>query len=132
MNESLRFIISLLSISLAFTFIWLGTEWMQGNIGLNPWAAVPFAFVCALAPLLLYLREIDVLETELEYSEYTNDLDCARIADLEHTIQRQNETPWTDTDTYNYLQSDADHYTGPEPSEEQARRMQEDVLNNFQ
>lgn len=66
MNESLRFIASLMAIALAFVFIWLGTEWLQGNVGLNPWTAVPFAFITALMPTLLYIHEIDMLEDELE------------------------------------------------------------------
>lgn len=57
------------------------------NIGLVWFISLPLAVTLMIIPCFMYEREIYALEDELEDSELTNDLDEARIFDLELTCQ---------------------------------------------
>ena len=81
MESNVRLTAVIITYALAFAFIVLGLEHINGNIGITPWIAVPLAFITALAPAFMYEHLLDELEEELDDAEFDCDLNLARLHD---------------------------------------------------
>jgi hypothetical protein len=79
----------------ALGLMWLGCSWIFVGYGLNPWIAFPFAGAVYLMPFMLFQRDIDLLEDEIEEtldaaaSMYS---DNAEMADEIHQLKQSKQS----------------------------------------